>query len=94
MRIHHVIIETDAEVIVKALEKKKFPRTIWGNLANGIARDLVSLDHISVKWVSRRGNKAAHDLARFAFVEPNRTWSNSYPQCILSHIPPDMEGVT
>jgi ribonuclease HI len=28
MRIHHVIIETDAEVIVKALEKKKFPRTI------------------------------------------------------------------
>jgi hypothetical protein len=26
-QIHHVIIETDAEVVVKAMEKMKFPRT-------------------------------------------------------------------
>jgi hypothetical protein len=66
----------------------------WGKFANRISRDLVDLDHVSVKWVSRKENKAAHDLVRFAFIEPNRTRSNSYLQCILSHIPSDMEGVT
>jgi ribonuclease HI len=94
LRINHVIIETDAEGIVKAMEKKKFPRTNWGTIANRISRDLVNLDHVSVKWVNRKGNKAAHDLTRFAFVEPTKTWSNFFPLCILSHIPSDMEGIS
>jgi ribonuclease HI len=93
-QIHHVFIETDAEVVVKAMEKMKFPRTIWGNLAHKISRDLVKLEQVSVKWVSRKGNQAAHELARYAFVEPNRSWSNFFPHCILSHIPSDMEGVS
>jgi ribonuclease HI len=66
-------LRRDAEGIVKALEKNKFPRTNWGLTVNRISRDLVNLDHVSVKWVNRKGNQAAHDLARFAFVEPNKT---------------------
>jgi hypothetical protein len=68
---------------VKVLEQKKFPRTNWGLTVSRISRDL-----------NRKGNQAAHDLARFALVEPNKTWSNFFPFCILSYIPSDMEGVS
>jgi ribonuclease HI len=88
-----VIIETDAESVANALEKKIYPHTNWGNVSRNIARDLDRYPFVSVKWVNRKGNQVAHNLARLAISEPNRVWHNNFPNCILSHILSDMEGV-
>lgn len=39
-KLNHVIIEIDAEIIVKAIQKKLFSRTMWGNVARSCARVL------------------------------------------------------
>jgi ribonuclease HI len=92
-KLNHVIIETDAEIIVKSIQKI-FPRTMWGNIARSSARDLDDLSHVSIQWVNRKGNKVAHALARHAMVEPNKLWPNNFPNCILPHILSDMRDVT
>jgi hypothetical protein len=42
-KLQRVIIETDAEVIMKAMQKKSFPRTNWGRVALVCVRDLDKL---------------------------------------------------
>jgi ribonuclease HI len=93
-KLQNVIIESDAEVIVKAMQKKSFPRTHWGRIALSCVRDLDKLSQVSVKWVNRKCNTVAHELAHYARVEPNKSWPNSVPDCILTHILSDMRGVT
>jgi ribonuclease HI len=63
VRTNHVIIETDAEGIVKAIEKKKFPRTSWGTIANRISRDLVNLDHVKIEAV--RTNHVTRKIKKY-----------------------------
>jgi ribonuclease HI len=93
LNLQKVIIETDAKILTTALEKKLFPRTNWGNVMQKVSRDLASLESVSVSWVNRKGNQVAHNLARLAITEPNRVWPNNFPNCIVSHILCDMEGV-
>jgi ribonuclease HI len=88
-----VIVESDAEIVIQAVIRKKFPRTNWGTVACRISRDLEESSQISVGWVKRNGNQAAHGLARLAISDPDRFWPNNYPPCILAHILSDMEGV-
>jgi ribonuclease HI len=86
-QLNDVIVETDAEIIVKAIQKKIFPRTMWGNVARSCARVLEDLSQVTIQWVNRKGNKVAHALARHAMVKPNKFWPNNFPNCILPHIP-------
>jgi hypothetical protein len=79
---------------VKALSKKNFPHTNWGNVIRNYSRYLIGLSHVSVTWVIRKDNQTAHGLARLAISKPNVLWSNNFPVCILSHILSHMEGVT
>jgi hypothetical protein len=46
-----------------------------------------------VVWTRRNGNKAAHELARWAGVEPNKEWRSNLPFCIIPHIQSDMSNV-
>jgi ribonuclease HI len=89
-----VFIETDTRVIMKALSKKNFRCTNWGNVIRNYSRDLEGLSHVSVTWVNRKSNQAAHKLARLAISKPNMFWFNNFSACILSHVLSDMEGVT
>jgi ribonuclease HI len=72
---HHqrVIIKTDAEIIVKVISKKSFPRSNWGKVIQNCARDLEGLSHVSVTWVNRKGNQIAHGLGCLAMSKPNIT---------------------
>ncbi|KAK2374342.1 Ribonuclease H superfamily protein [Trifolium repens] len=89
-----VIFETDAEVIVTAIRNKAFPRTNWGQIAKRCSRVLSFNDDYTTSWVRRDKNYAAHTLARWAVVEPNKHWTNSFPLCILNHVQKDMGNVT
>ncbi|GAU16849.1 hypothetical protein TSUD_367980 [Trifolium subterraneum] len=93
LHITRVIIEIDAVVIVQAIQKREFPRTKWGRVVEWCARDFDHDSQISLKWICRQGNKAVHDLARWAFQEPNREWNTDYPHCIIRHIQKDMSHV-
>jgi hypothetical protein len=79
-------IELDSAIIVNAIARKNFPRTNWGKSIRNSSRVLSKLNNVSVSWVSRDGNRAAHALARWALREPNRNWVSNYPSCILTHI--------
>ncbi|CAJ2651829.1 uncharacterized protein LOC123894954 [Trifolium pratense] len=94
MELDEVIVEMDAAVIVNAIHNKIFPRNQWGLLARECSRAFDLNNKLSLKWVSREGNHAAHSLARWAFTEPNKWWSNYFPDCINHHIQKDMAFVT
>jgi ribonuclease HI len=92
--LSNIIIELDAAMIVQALSRRDFPRTNWGNCVRKSARVIDRLTGISVTWVKREGNKAAHSLARWALREPNKVWLTNFPLCILTHIQNDMRCIT
>ncbi|KAK2430241.1 hypothetical protein QL285_028598 [Trifolium repens] len=92
-QLSNTTIELDAAMIVNAITRKEFPRTNWGKSVRNSARVLNQLDNVSVSWVNREGNLAAHTLAWWALREPNRNWFKSFPSCILAHIHKDMSSV-
>ncbi|GAU28666.1 hypothetical protein TSUD_159480 [Trifolium subterraneum] len=89
----NTIIELDAEKIMLVVNKHQFPISNWGQVVRMCDRVRVSLNHISVSWVNRKGNQAAHELARWAIQEPNKDWSTNFATCITPHIHKDMRIV-
>ncbi|MCI24473.1 ribonuclease H protein, partial [Trifolium medium] len=78
-QLSNVIIELDAEKIVNAMKRKKFPRNQWGRIVQICSRVRDNLGNLDISWVSREGNQAAHVLARWAILEPNKFWSTNFP---------------
>jgi ribonuclease HI len=93
-KYNKVIFETDAQAIVKAIRTRTFPRTSWGEIAKHFSRVFSSNEDFSITWVRRENNQAAHTLARWAVLEPNKQWLNSFPMCIINHVQKDIGHVT
>jgi ribonuclease HI len=92
--INKLIVEMDADKIVQAIVKKKYPRNQWGEVVRHCARVLEDNSQISIRWTGRDSNAAAHALARWAIQEPNTFWSDNFPFCLHPHIQKDMDFVT
>jgi transcription termination factor NusB len=88
--LSNIIIEFDAEKIVKAFQKQLYPRSIWGHIVKDCARVSNQIENCSVSWTSRNNNQVAHNLARWAVLELNKDWSNNYPSCITQNIQNDI----
>jgi ribonuclease HI len=91
--LQNVIIELDAKAIVDAVHGQKEARTPWGVIATQCAEWVKENEGIAVVWTRRNGNKVAHELAKWAGVEPNREWNSNLPYCIIPHIQNDMSSV-
>jgi ribonuclease HI len=85
-----IIIEMDAKTIVNAVTKRNFPHCYWGRIARRCRRMIDANPKISLRWVRRSGNEAAHRLANWAPSEPNKIWTDIAPICILDVIQKDM----
>jgi ribonuclease HI len=92
--LQNVIIEMDSVVIVGAIQRNVYPRKYWGKLAQACARVFENRRDISLRWISRKGNEAAHSLARWAIREPNRFWTQNYPLCLTLQAQKDLPIVT
>jgi ribonuclease HI len=92
--LQNTIIELDAKTIVDTVGSNKNPRTKWGMITTQCAKKMKELNQISVIWTRRNGNKVAHELAKWAGVEPNREWNTNLPSCIIHHIQNDMESIS
>jgi ribonuclease HI len=92
--LQNVIIEMDSAVIVRAIQRNSYPRKYWGKLAESCARVLKDRNDITLQWTSKKGNEAAHQLARWAISEPNRFWTQNYPICIMQQAQKDLPSVT
>jgi ribonuclease HI len=92
-QLSNIVTELDAAIIVQALARRDFPITNWGKCVRNCARVIDRLSSVSVTWVNREGNQAAHALARWALREPNQFWVSNFPLCILIHIQKDMRFV-
>jgi ribonuclease HI len=88
----NTIIEMDAKMIVDAVHSRTRPRTFWGKIVDSCVKKMKNRSGIKVSWMRRAGNKAAHELARWAAYEPNKEWISNFPNCINSHIQKDMDS--
>jgi ribonuclease HI len=75
-----VIIEMDNQSVVQAVLSGRYPRRYWGLIARRCGDYIRENPKLtSVQWVRRTGNNAAHQMARWAAIEPNRIWVDNYP---------------
>jgi ribonuclease HI len=92
-RKRRIIIEMDNKVVIEAVQSGKYPRTYWGKIARN-GGDYIRRDtQTTIQWVRRNGNKAAHEIARWARIEPNKTWVENFaslPPPFVNHIQKDM----
>jgi hypothetical protein len=73
------IIEMDNSVIVKAVATDRYPGRYWGQIARKSGDYVKGHPNVMIQWVRRTGNEAAHHMANWAGIEPNRTWFDNYP---------------
>ncbi|MCI67633.1 hypothetical protein A2U01_0088892, partial [Trifolium medium] len=66
-------------MVVDALKTKVYPRAYWGKIAQKGGELLQKHPNVCVSWVGRVGNRVAHNLAKWALVEPNKEWLNIVP---------------
>ncbi|KAK2393328.1 Polynucleotidyl transferase, ribonuclease H superfamily protein [Trifolium repens] len=90
-----VIVESDNQMVVKAIQNRRFNRKYWGHLAREIRETLDESPNLSICWANRNKNVVAHSLAKWAEVEPNKTWINNPPPPphIVTLISKDMENL-
>jgi ribonuclease HI len=85
-----IIVEMDARIVVEAIKKKRFPRVYWGKIAKKCSMILDKYPNVSISWIRRSGNTVAHNLAKWAAIEPNKNWLTIVPPQIALHIQKDM----
>jgi ribonuclease HI len=86
----NVVIDMDAKMIVQAVKTNRYPRDYWGRIAKRCSEILNRYPNASLHWIRRTRNKVAHNLARWAVIEPNMDWNHIVPPQIAIHIQNDM----
>jgi hypothetical protein len=73
-------------LMVNAVKSRSYPRRYWGQIARKCEEFLRANTQITLEWVNRKCNRSAHNLARWARVEPNNTWTDNLPPNIVNSI--------
>jgi ribonuclease HI len=73
-RERKVIIEMDSSMVVKAVQRNRYPRHYWGQIARKGGYYIKANPNMTIQWVRRTRNEAAHQMAKWAGIEPNMTW--------------------
>jgi ribonuclease HI len=85
-RNHTIIIEMDNLSVVNAVNRRCYPHRYWGQIARKGEEFLRVNTQVTLQWVNRNSNKPAHNFARWARVEPNKTWTDNLPPNIVNSI--------
>jgi hypothetical protein len=85
-----ITFELDCQTIVNAVLRRSVVRKDWGFVVNRCVKFLQANPNARIAWVKRELNRPAHELARWAEVEPNMDWPDSFPHCINAYIQKDM----
>ncbi|PNX55458.1 ribonuclease H [Trifolium pratense] len=87
--VNPITIEMDSLSIVESVKKRRYTRNYWGRIARRCGEYLDKNPRSGICWVRRTGNIAAHSLANWAILEPNKTWCNETPMCIRDIVQKD-----
>jgi hypothetical protein len=85
-----ITFELDCQTIVNAVLRRSVVRKDWGFVVNRCVKFLQANPNARIAWVKRELNRPAHELARWAEVEPNIDWPDSCAHCINAYIHKDM----
>jgi hypothetical protein len=55
---------------------------------------MMIIPRIDLVWVKGKDNWAAHNMARWAVLEPNKEWVSDFPICLKPIIQKDMGVVS
>ncbi|GAU35403.1 hypothetical protein TSUD_160540 [Trifolium subterraneum] len=80
--IHDVTIEMDSKTIVGSIAKRKYHQSYWGRIARRCGEFVDAHPKACIRWTKRTRNLAAHTLANWTLVEPNKTWIDTL-LCVL-----------
>ncbi|KAK2360163.1 ADP-ribosylation factor GTPase-activating protein AGD3 [Trifolium repens] len=83
-KLQNTIIELDAKVIVDTIHNGRNPRTNWGCITTMCREWLKEKRNITIVWTKHSGNSVAHELAKWATIEPNKEWGTLAPYCSLN----------
>jgi hypothetical protein len=73
--------------------RKASVRKPWGSIVKRCIKFLQDNPNSGISWVNRNKNRVAHELAKWAEIEPNRDWPNLYPNWIHPYIQKDIGSV-
>jgi hypothetical protein len=73
------MFEMDSLTIVTAVQKQNLTRSYWGKVTRRCNTFIKRNPQSTINWIRRAGNQAAHQLANWAFHEPNKTWLHETP---------------
>jgi ribonuclease HI len=85
-----ITFKLDSMIIVKAVKDKAKIRRNGGFAIQRCIEFLQANPRASINWTRRENNRVAHELARWAEVEPNFDWHSNIPMCIKPFIQKDM----
>ncbi|PNX95563.1 ribonuclease H, partial [Trifolium pratense] len=88
-----VIFEMDSQVIVKAVKGQSNIFKSWGKVVRRCILFLKGNPSSDIKWVQRKANQAAHEMAKWAEIEPNKEWTTNIPFCIWPVIQKDKGNI-
>jgi hypothetical protein len=85
-----ITFELDCQTLVNAVLRRSNVRKDWGFVVKCCVKFLQANPNSRIAWVKREMNRPAHELAKWAEIEPNMDWTDSYPICINSYIQKDI----
>jgi hypothetical protein len=87
----NVVFESDSDRLIKLINSdEQNPRNYVGTIVEGIKLSKNTFRLCSFKHINRKSNQAAHNLASWAHIEPNRTWIEDNPPIIVPFIFQDL----
>jgi ribonuclease HI len=88
--LKEVAVETYSQECANVIFSKSCARSYWGRTIRACISLCECLDKVEIKWTNRMSNHVAHEIARWAAIEPDRFWTSMFPRPIFSHIQKDM----
>ncbi|XP_045823998.1 uncharacterized protein LOC123916561 [Trifolium pratense] len=65
----------------------------WGRVVRRCMHFLKENPRLDIRWVQRKANQAAHEMAKWAKIEPYKKWTTNIPYCVWLVIQKDKGSV-
>ncbi|KAL8550708.1 hypothetical protein ACS0TY_009203 [Phlomoides rotata] len=87
--VRDVVVETDSQLVVRALLKPKHDLTHFGRLIRSILEVATCFDRVTYSWIRRTGNLVAHKLAMLALSSDSEFFYSHVPDVIAATVEAD-----
>ncbi|XP_021744858.1 uncharacterized protein LOC110710824 [Chenopodium quinoa] len=89
--VRRIIVEGDCLGVLNAIEAQERGDSSLHLIFDDIYHVIQGFESVSWKYISREGNKVAHELAHcFLWVLGSRVWLSNFPDCVVPFLDHDL----